>query len=122
MAFALLESLAATGLLILFSALVPSTWLRDGFAYKGFVILLIATVDAFLVQKSLEEVFPSTFHLILFSIVPIVLIAVLIRVLHTKPQLQNLLVKVQDRFLIMLFVYLPIGIISLLAVTVRNLV
>ena len=122
MAFALLESLAVTGLLLLFSALLPSTWLRDGFAYKGFVILLIATVDAFLIQKSLEEVFPSTFHLILFSIVPIVLIAVLIRVLHTKPQLQSLLVKVQDRFLIMLFVYLPIGLISLLAVTVRNLI
>ena len=122
MAFAMLESLLVTAILILLSALLPSSWLRDGFAYKGFVILLIATADAFLFQKSLQEIFPSTLNLALFSVVPILLIAILISLLHAQPKVQNLLIKVQDRFLIMLFVYLPIGLISLLAVTVRNLV
>ena len=122
MAFAMLESLAVTAILVLLSVLLPLSWLRDGFAYKGFVILLIATADAFLLQKSLKEIFPSTLDLILFSIVPIVLMALSISLLHTQPKLQNLLVRVQDRFLIMLLVYLPIGLISLLAVTVRNLV
>jgi hypothetical protein len=111
-----------TAILILLSALLPSNWLRHGFAYKGFVILLIATVDAFLFQKSLEEIFPSLLSLVLFSVIPIVLIVILISLLHAQPKVQNLLVRVQDRFLIMLFVYLPIGLISLLAVTVRNLV
>jgi hypothetical protein len=122
MAFAMLESLAVTAILILLSALLPSNWLRDGFAYKGFVILLIATADAFLFQKSLQEIFPSILNLVLFSVVPIALIAILISLVHAQPKVQNLLVKVQDRFLIMLFVYLPIGLISLLAVTVRILV
>ena len=118
----MLESLAVTAILILLSALLPSNWLRDGFEYKGFVILLIATADAFLFQKSLEEIFPSILNLVLFSVVPIALIAILISLVHAQPKVQNLLVKVQDRFLIMLFVYLPIGLISLLAVTVRILV
>ena len=122
MAFAMLESLAVTAILILLSALLPSNWLRDGFAYKGFVVLLIATADAFLFQKSLEEIFPSILNLVLFSVVPIILIAILISLVHAQPKVQNLLVKVQDRFLIMLFLYLPIGLISLLAVTVRILV
>ena len=121
MAIALLESLAVTGILVLLSAFLPSGWLGDGFAYKGFVILVIATADAFLLQKSLGNEFPSTLELSLLFIIPIVLIALLISFLHTKPGVQNLLAKLQDRFLIMLFLYIPIGLISLIAVTLRNL-
>ena len=121
MAFALLESLAVTGLLVLVSALLPSSWLRNGFAYKGFVILVLATADALLLQKSLGNVFPSTFKLVLFFILPVALTAILLSFLHTKPGMQNLVAKVQDRFLIMLFVYIPIGLVSLIAVTFRNL-
>ena len=121
MTFAMLESLAITGALVLLSAIFPSRWLRVGFAYKGFVILLIMTADALLLQKSLGNVFPSLLMLSLLFLVPIVLIAILLSVLDTKPGVQNLLAKVQDRFLIMLFLYLPLGIISLIAVTFRNL-
>ena len=121
MAFALLESLVATGLLVLLSAVLPSRWLREGFAYKGFVILIIATADALAFQKSLGDVFPPTRTLLLLSIVPVVLIVLLLFFLRSMPRLQNFLINVQDRFLILLFVYLPIGIISLIAVTFRNL-
>lgn len=121
MAFALLESLAVTGFLVLLSALLPSSWLKNGFAYKGFVILVIATIDAILFQKVLEDEYPSILILALFSIVPLVLIAILIRVLQSMPKVQNLLVNIQDRFLVLLFVYVPIGLVSLITVTVRNL-
>jgi hypothetical protein len=121
MAFALLESVTATGILVLLSALLPSGWLRNGFAYKGLVILVIATIDALVLQKSLGDVYPSTLTLLLLSTVPLLLIVVLIGLLHSMPRVQDLLLTVQDRFLILLFVYLPIGIISLIAVTFRNL-
>jgi hypothetical protein len=121
MAFALLESLVTTGILVLLSAILPSGWLRDGFAYKGFVVLVIAAVDALIFQKALGNIYPPTRTLLLLSVVPLALIVILLAVLHSKPRLQNLLINVQDRFLILLFVYLPIGIISLIAVTFRNL-
>ena len=121
MAFAMLESLVVTGILVLLSAILPSGWLREGFAYKGFVVLLIITADALLLQKLLGTVFPSTLKLSLLFLAPIAVIAILLSFLHTRPGVQNLLVKVQDRFLIMLFLYIPIGIISLVAVTFRNL-
>jgi hypothetical protein len=121
MAFAFVESLVATGVLVLLSAMLPSSWLRDGFAYKGFVILVIATIDALAFQKSLGDVYPPARTLLLLSLLPLVLIVVLLLALRSMPRLQNLLINVQDRFLILLFVYIPIGIISLLAVTFRNL-
>lgn len=121
MAFALLESLVVTGILVLISVILPSGWLRDGFGYKGFIILVIAAIDFILLQRSLENVFPSVLNLLLFTLVPIVLSVALIVVIRSRPKVQNLLVNIQDRFLLMLFIYLPIGLISIAAVTFRNL-
>lgn len=121
MAFALLESLAVIGMLVLLSAILPSNWLKNGFAYKGFAILVLATLDAILFQKALQNDYPSTLTLALASIVPLTLIAILIGVLHSRPKLQNLLVDIQDRFVILLFVYVPIGLLSLVVVLFRNL-
>jgi hypothetical protein len=121
MAFALLESLAATGLLILLGAVLPSGWLKQGFAFKGFVILLVATATAIRFQHALREYFPSVWMLLAYSIVPLLLIVGLLWLLHARPKLQNILLGIQDRILIMLFVYLPIGVVGLLVVMVRDL-
>ena len=121
MAFALLESLTVTGLLVLLSAVLPRSWLRDGFGYKGFILLVIITADAILLQKSLENVFPSTLKLSFFLLTPILLSVLLIAVLQKQPRLQSLLSSIQDRFLVILFVYVPIGVISILVVMFRNI-
>ncbi len=121
MAFSLLESLAVTGLLVLLSVVLPGSWLRDGFGYKGFIILVIATADAILLQKSITTVFPSTLRLVAFSLAPILASVLLIMALRKQPRLQSLLVNIQDRFLIILFVYVPIGLISLMVVMFRNI-
>jgi hypothetical protein len=121
MAFALLESLFAAGLLILLSAILPLNWLKDGFAFKGFVILLVATITAILFQKALRDYFPSLQMLLTYSILPLLLIALLLWFVHSRPKIQNILLGVQDRILIMLFIYLPIGVIGLVVVMARDL-
>ena len=121
MAFALLESLGVTTFLVSMSALLPSKWLKNGFAYKGFLVVVIATVDAILFQKALQVDYPSTPTLAASSILPLLLAAILIRVLHSTPKLQTIVVNIQDRFLILLFIYVPIGLLCLIAVTFRNL-
>jgi hypothetical protein len=121
MVVALLESLAATGFLFLLSALLPTSWLKYGFAYKGFVILVIASISALLFQKSLDTVFPSFLTLAAFSLLPITFIVVVIRMLRSRPGMQNLIGKIQDRFLVMSFVYIPIGVLCLIVVMFRNL-
>jgi hypothetical protein len=121
MAFALLESLAAAGLLVLISAVLPSSWLKEGFAFKGFVILLVATITALLFQKALQFSFPSMQILLTYSLLPLLLIVLLLWLIHSQPRAQNLLLNVQDRIQIMLFIYLPLGILCLLVVMARDL-
>jgi hypothetical protein len=121
MAFALLESLAATGLLVLLSAVLPSSWLKEGFAFKGFVILLVATLTAILFQKALRDYFPSPQMLLTYTVLPLLVIVLLIWIVNSQPKIQSILLSVQDRILIMLFIYIPIGVIGLMVVMARDL-
>lgn len=120
MSVALLESIAVTILLVLLSGLLPSNWLRDGFAYKGFVIVVIATAASILFQKLLPDDYPSTLMLAVSALAPLILIVVLIGVGQSFPRLRSLLLDIQDRISIMLFIYVPIGILSLMIVVFRN--
>ena len=121
MSVALLESIAVMILLVLLSVLLPSNWLRDGFAYKGFVIVVIATAASILFQKFLPDDYPSALMLTVSTLVPLILIVVLIGVSQSFPRLRSLLLDIQDRISIMLFIYVPIGIFSLMVVVFRNL-
>jgi hypothetical protein len=121
MAFALLESLTVTGILVLFGVILPSSWLKEGFAFKGFIIIAVSAVTAILFQRALRDNFPSTLMLLASSIGPLLVIAFLIFIIRSMPKVQNILLNVQDRILIMLFVYIPIGVLSLIVVTYRNL-
>jgi len=121
MAFALLESLAVTVILTLISGILPSGWLREGFALKGFVILIILAVTSILFQKTLNLEFPSTLSLVGFLLVPLGLILALISLIHSKPKLKDFLINIQDRILIMLYVYIPLGLFALLVVLFKNL-
>ena len=122
MAFALLESLAFTSLVVLISGLLPSHWLKEGFAFKGFIITVVATVTALLFQHALRDDFPSALMLLTSFIVPLFVIAVLIFLIRSMPRVQNILLNIQDRLSILLFLYVPIGILSLLVVVYRNLI
>ena len=97
MAFTLLESILITAFLVLLSVLLPSGWLRDGFALKGLIILVSAVL------------------------VPLASIVALIALVQSMPRVRDILLSIQDRILIMSFVYVPVGLISLLSVLYRNL-
>ena len=121
MAFALVESLVLTAILILLSAILPSGWLREGFASKGFVIVIIATVTSILFQNILEDNFPHPLVLLLFILIPIGVAVALIALVRSAPKIHSLINNIQDRVLIMLFVYVPLGVLSLMFVLYRNL-
>jgi hypothetical protein len=122
MAFAFLESLAFMGFLVLLSAILPSRWLRNGFAFKGFVFTIIAAATFLLFQSFLRSEYPSTLMLSLSIFAPLIIIAILIHVVESSIVIRNILLNIQDRFLIMLFIYAPIGVLSLLVVMYRTLI
>lgn len=121
MAWAFLESLLVTGLLILLAAILPSRWLRDGFAYKGFIFIAVATAAAILFQKNLKGALPSPDTLTLYWFVPLALIAVLIAAVQMMPRARDVLLNLADRVSIMLFLYVPIGLLSLMIIVLGNL-
>ena len=121
MAFALLESLLVTGGLALAGAILPSKWLRDGFAYKGFIFVVVGSIAAFILQKNLRYEFPSMQMLTLNLVIPLTLIALFMAASHGWGPLQKFLLDIQDRISIMLYVYVPIGVVSILVVVFRNL-
>jgi hypothetical protein len=121
MAFTLLESLAVTAVLALLATVLPSAWLREGFALKGFVIVLIATATSILFQRTLEENYPSPLLLVAVTLIPLLMTVAILAILRAMPKVRNILSNIQDRILIMLFVYVPIGLISLVVVMYRNL-
>ena len=121
MAFALLESLAFIGLVVLISGLLPSNWLKEGFAFKGFIIAAVAAVAAILFQRALRDDFPSALMLLTSSVVPLLVIGILIFLVGSMPRVQSLLLNIAERLSILLFLYLPIGVLSLLVVVYRNL-
>lgn len=116
MTAALLESLVITGLLVLLSVILPPAWLKEGFAMKGFVFVAVYAATSILLQRTLHDAFPSPVALILSFLLPLVLIVFLIVVIRSRPRIGDLVLNVEDRMLIMLFVYIPVGVISLLFV------
>ena len=121
MAFAFLESLLITALLVLLSAILPTRWLREGFAFKGFIVIVMATASAILLQRTMQGTLPALPVLTLIWFAPVVWAAVFLILAHRMPRVQGLLLEVAERISIMLFVYAPIGILSLIVVTFETL-
>ncbi|MGZ9236050.1 MAG: hypothetical protein ACXW4E_11045, partial [Anaerolineales bacterium] len=121
MAFALLESLIVTAGLTLAAIILPSKWLGDGFAYKGFIFVAVGSSAAYVLQKNLRYEFPSTQMLILHLVIALTSSALFIAASHVWAPLQKVLLDIQDRISIMLYVYVPIGLVSLVVVAFRNL-
>lgn len=121
MAFALLESLVVTGVLVLVSVILPARWLRDGFALKGFIFLSVSTAAAIVFQKLLPDNYPAVWMLWASLLLPLLLIVFLILLTRSRPRLENIMMNIQDRLMVMLFIYVPIGLLSLVIVLVRNL-
>jgi hypothetical protein len=59
--------------------------------------------------------------LMLNLVIPLTLIAVFIAASHMWGPLQKVLLDIQDRISIMLYVYVPLGLVSILVVIFRNL-
>ena len=122
MAFAFLESLLITGILVLLSAILPPNWLRNGFAFKGFIVIVMATASAILLQRTMQGSLPALPVLTLIWFTPLVWTIIFIILAQRKPRVQRILLEVAERISIMLFLYVPVGLISLLVVTLGNLI
>jgi hypothetical protein len=120
MAFALLESLAITGLLVLASLVLPVKWFRQGFEYKGFLAVLVAAIASVLYQSYLKnDMLPKTFYY-QWGALTLLVWVLLVFLFHYLPRLQKISLGLEERLSVMAYLYVPLGIIGIFTVIVRN--
>lgn len=124
MAFALVESLIVTGVLVLGGMYLPGKWLREGFGYKGFITFLVAGIAMIQLDRylfSLGQAMPPINVIYLGAGMAILLLVGLIWMFQRMPRLQKYLFSFQERLQIFIYFYVPLGVIGIAMVVLRNL-
>jgi hypothetical protein len=124
MAFALLESLVLMGGLIAIGFILPAKWFREGFTYKGFITTLVAGIAMIKLHYylfSLDYAMPPMNVIYLGTAIALGILIALIWIFQNFPQLQRFLLALQERLQVFVYLYIPLGILGLTVVVLRNL-
>lgn len=124
MAFALLESLLVMGGLVLIGFILPRKWFSEGFAYKGFLTTLVAGIAMIELQSylySLNYYMPPMNVIYLGLGIALLTLIALILLFQKVPRLRKILLALEERLQIFIYLYVPLGIAGLLVVLFRNL-
>ena len=130
LAFALVESLIVTSVLVLISMLLPARVLQQGFAYKGFLTILVASVALILFQgfsqvnffkDMLVNNYSSVPPLVVGLVVAVAALVLLFWIFQRWPRFQKYLLTLVEQFGVFTYIYVPLGLIGLMVVIIRNL-
>lgn len=119
MGFALFESLLVMSGLISLCVVLPRSWFREGFAYKGSLVVLVAAFATVKLQNLLtDEMLPRTvlyqgFTITIFGIVLSILLFQFVR------PLQSIMLEIVDRMQIFVYLYVTLGIAAIAIVIFR---
>lgn len=122
MTSALLESLAALAILLLASVLLPARWMRDVFVARGGVAALFGLGSIMLYMARLSVIGYAVLNY-LFQWMWIALGLTLLLV-FLAPRLRfvvRAVAWISDRLIVFLFLLVPISLVSVIVVIVRNL-
>lgn len=127
--FAMLESVLITAGLVVVSILLPSKWFKVGFVYKGFLFILISTIALIFYQGYYKFGFFDTLIKNDYSALLPLLFALIISIfalfglfwLFNKPGLRSYLLKFIDQFGVFGYLYIPLGLMGIAVVIIRNL-
>jgi hypothetical protein len=129
-AFALFESLFVTGFLILVAAVLPSRFLRRGFSYKGFIVVLVATAAMILFDQYYKVEFfkdlmagndSSIAPFVIGLIASTLVVVALLWLARVQPRVQHFVLRAVEQLRIFTYIYIPLGLIGMTVVILRNL-
>ncbi len=127
LAFALIESAAMLGLLVFFFLFFPKKILKAKYALLGSSLAVLLSVGAFLLQRKINLVYRlELWQLVVYPLAgllaAVLLVLLLAFLLDRFPRLSRLLAAVLDRMVIFVYIYVPLGLLALLVVLVRNII
>lgn len=121
LAVALIESVVVTIGLAVLGFVLPRALLREGFSYKGFLVLLVSAVAVILLQTvvriSLIQI-GDFYRTMAWSLAALL---ILIFWAQKSASLRRRIMLVVDQLEVFTYLYVPLGVVSLVVVLVRNL-
>ena len=130
LSFALLESGLVAGALLLLSMALPARFLKEGFAYKGCLITFTATTAMILFESwfridFFKDIMAGQYYmvppLVIGLVLSVGLLLLLLWLFRAKPQLQKYVLYAAEQLGIFTYIYVPLGLIGLAVVIVRNI-
>ena len=129
LAFALVESLTVLGFILFLSVILPRKYLRDKFVAQGSAVLWAFFTLAVAAQYGIASVVFLNWSIKQFAITSAFIVVLSILLLTVGPyfliyrfkKLEVFFTSLADRMTIFLIIYLPLGILSLILIIVRNI-
>ena len=121
MGIALLESAVIMLALLFLAAILPKGWFRDGFDYKASLLALVVGGAMIYLQSILTSRLPSVRVLVAILAISLAVWIVLLFLAVKVKRFRVILDFILDRISVFLYLYVPLGIIGLVVVVVRNL-
>lgn len=121
--FALLESLIVLALVVVLAAILPARALRVQFTALGSTVVLAATFWTIIFQLIFEPVilYWSAGEFALWFGLALVSILLAVYLVHRSPRAQRMVMALADRLTVFVYLYVPLGLLGLLVVLIRNL-
>jgi len=126
LAFALFESLVILALLSLLSLLLPRKIFKDQFILQGSTLSLLLGLGAFLIQRNVTVIYRLQLEQILLY--PLLILGAVILLLFITSilfkriqQLARFTQAAAERMTVFAYLYVPMGLIGLVVVIIRNL-
>ena len=125
--FALIESVIVLGLLLIFSLVFPAKYFKDNFVAQGSTVVLMISMGAFALQRKMKIMYRlDGWELILY---PFVILAAIVFVIFAASYiydrfklLPHIINTVAERMIVFVVLYVPLSILGLLVVFVRNII
>jgi hypothetical protein len=127
LASSLIESAIMLGLVVLFSLFFPKKIFKVNYVLLGSSLAVLLSLGAFLVQRKINLVYRLEFwQLVVYPLVGLLLSFLFVWLLSFLfdrfPRLSRLVTAVVDRMVVFVYIYVPLGLLALLVVLVRNII
>lgn len=117
----LLESLVLICFPVLLCAILPQRWLRDAFVVKGALMVSLGLYCLNYYSSRIDPDLPLPLTLINWLPVILILIIMVSLALGEIKFVSKIVADISDRFVIFLYISIPLSLVSLLVVLVRNI-
>jgi hypothetical protein len=125
--FALFESLCLLALVVIFALFFPPKVFKEHYALQGGLLAGWLSVGAVLLQRKINlvyrlELWQLVAYPLLWLLGTVLLVFLLDFLIRRFPRLSRLVAALVERMGIFVYIYVPLGVLGLLVVLIRNII